>query len=93
MRQAMGEVWGGSLPHAVLPVTNATEPECHELAGSLLSATSAGKLIGLSLAPNPAHATATLQLPPVPGATQATLTITDALGRVVRTATRRLVVQ
>jgi hypothetical protein len=29
----------------------------------------------------------------VPGATQATLTITDALGRVVRTATRRLVVQ
>jgi hypothetical protein len=41
--------------------------------------------MALSLHPNPAHASATMQLPAVPGATQATLTLTDALGRTMRT--------
>jgi predicted secreted protein len=39
----------------------------------------------LSIFPNPAHALVTVQVPAVPGATQATLTLTDALGRTVRT--------
>ena len=39
----------------------------------------------LALHPNPVHASAMLQIPTVPGATQAILTLTDALGRVLRT--------
>ena len=39
----------------------------------------------LTLYPNPVHASAMLQIPTVPGATQAILTLTDALGRVLRT--------
>ena len=39
----------------------------------------------LALYPNPVHASAMLQIPTVPGATQAILTLTDALGRVLRT--------
>ena len=39
----------------------------------------------LGLYPNPVPASAMLQIPTVPGATQAILTLTDALGRVLRT--------
>lgn len=49
--------------------------------------TPAGPLADSSLAPNPAHATATVQMPAVPGASAATLTLRDALGRAVRAAT------
>jgi hypothetical protein len=52
--------------------------------GVLASAT-ANLLTTLTLAPNPAHATTTVQVPAVAGATQAVLTLSDALGRVVRT--------
>lgn len=50
-----------------------------------LTATAAPALLaGLALAPNPAHATATVRLPAVPGAATATLTLLDGLGRTVR---------
>lgn len=39
----------------------------------------------LALYPNPGHASTMLQIPTVPGTTQASLTLTDALGRVLRT--------
>ncbi|MBF9143330.1 T9SS type A sorting domain-containing protein [Hymenobacter properus] len=52
---------------------------------ALLAAANATPLPGLSLAPNPAHASTTVRLPAVPGATQATLRLLDALGRTVRT--------
>ncbi|WP_324675728.1 T9SS type A sorting domain-containing protein [Hymenobacter sp. GOD-10R] len=40
--------------------------------------------------PNPANASTTIQIPAVANATQATLTLTDALGRQVRTQSLRL---
>jgi hypothetical protein len=54
---------------------------------TLLATTAARGTLSFSLFPNPARAAATVQLPAVPGATTATLTLTDALGRVVRTET------
>ncbi|UOQ74565.1 T9SS type A sorting domain-containing protein [Hymenobacter cellulosilyticus] len=46
---------------------------------------SLARLTGLSLYPNPAHGTALVEMPALPAAAPATLTITDALGRPVRT--------
>jgi hypothetical protein len=43
------------------------------------------QLASLTLHPNPAHAHVTIQVLAVPGATQAMLTLTNAIGRVVRT--------
>ncbi|MFD2718942.1 T9SS type A sorting domain-containing protein [Hymenobacter monticola] len=58
------------------------------LADPTLTATMAAKdNLGFSIAPNPARSTATVQLPAVPGATSAVLTLTDAMGRSVRTET------
>ncbi|MGY3090720.1 hypothetical protein ACVWYF_003781 [Hymenobacter sp. UYAg731] len=58
------------------------------LTDATLTATAGPRALpDVAVFPNPAHATATVQLPPVPGASVATLTLTDALGRVVRTAT------
>jgi uncharacterized glyoxalase superfamily protein PhnB len=54
---------------------------------TLTATTAARGTLSFSLFPNPARAAATVQLPAVPGATTATLTLTDALGRVVRTET------
>jgi hypothetical protein len=54
---------------------------------TLTAATAARGTLSFSLSPNPARAAATVQLPAVPGAPTATLTLTDALGRIVRTAT------
>ncbi|MDO7851203.1 hypothetical protein [Hymenobacter convexus] len=53
-----------------------------------LTATTAAKgTLSFSLAPNPARTATTVQLPAVPGAPTATLTLTDALGRTLRTET------
>ncbi|WP_324670716.1 T9SS type A sorting domain-containing protein [Hymenobacter sp. GOD-10R] len=56
----------------------------------LLATHSSNSLVGLSLSPNPAHASVTVQLPALVGATQVTLTLIDALGRTVSTYTRAL---
>ena len=45
---------------------------------------------GLRVFPNPASSAVTVQVPGGPSATSATLTLTDALGRPVRTATAAL---
>jgi hypothetical protein len=51
-----------------------------------LTATNPGiEKVGMSLFPNPAHTSTTVQLPAQPGAASATLTLTDALGRPIRT--------
>jgi hypothetical protein len=77
----------GSLP----PLTSATANIAGYLAtltDPALTATMASRgSLSFSLAPNPARATATVRLPAVPGAAAATLTLTDALGRTLRTAT------
>lgn len=52
---------------------------------TLTAATPFLRAKNLAVFPNPAHTAATVQLPAVPGTTQATLTLTDALGRAVRT--------
>ncbi|MDQ2771200.1 MAG: T9SS type A sorting domain-containing protein [Bacteroidota bacterium] len=52
---------------------------------TLTATTAARDSFAFALAPNPAHASASLTLPAVPGATTATLTLLDALGRAVRT--------
>ena len=75
-----------SFPNAVATSTATSYAFIASLTDPALTATTpAGPLAGTSLYPNPALATVTVQLPPVPGAAAATLTITDALGRVVRT--------
>ncbi|WP_167856337.1 T9SS type A sorting domain-containing protein [Hymenobacter metallicola] len=55
-----------------------------------LSQRAASQLPGLSIYPNPARNAATVELPAVLGATQATLTLTDAVGRAVRTTSAAL---
>ncbi|MDQ2771199.1 MAG: T9SS type A sorting domain-containing protein [Bacteroidota bacterium] len=52
---------------------------------TLTATTAARDAFAFALAPNPAHALASVQLPPVSGATTATLTLLDALGRTVHT--------
>ncbi|MDO7851201.1 hypothetical protein [Hymenobacter convexus] len=54
---------------------------------TLLATAAAQGSLRFSLAPNPARTAATVQLPAVPGAPTATLTLTDALGRTLRTET------
>jgi hypothetical protein len=56
-------------------------------ATTLTATTAAPGSLSFALAPNPAHAAATLTLPAVPGTATATLTLRDALGRTLRTAT------
>ncbi|GAC1375847.1 MAG: hypothetical protein NVSMB30_20510 [Hymenobacter sp.] len=57
------------------------------LADNAALATSAPALAArVGLAPNPAHAAATVHVPAVAGAVRARLTLTDALGRVLRTS-------
>ena len=51
---------------------------------TLTATTAARNDFAFTLAPNPAHGTASVQLPAVPGAATATLTLLDALGRPVR---------
>ncbi|GAB3875162.1 hypothetical protein GCM10028824_29840 [Hymenobacter segetis] len=81
-----------------VPAAFGTLPVASPVGGSATFLASMTDLVGLATTgpralpdvavyPNPAHATATVQLPPVPGASAATIAITDALGRVVRTAT------
>lgn len=48
-----------------------------------LATAAATPLLGVSLAPNPTHAAATVRVPPVAGAAHALVTLRDALGRVV----------
>lgn len=48
-----------------------------------LATAAAVPLWGVSLAPNPAHAPATVRVPPVAGAAQVGVTLRDGLGRVV----------
>ncbi|GAB2864162.1 T9SS type A sorting domain-containing protein [Hymenobacter ruber] len=52
---------------------------------AVLATAAAAPLAGLSLAPNPAHTATTVHIPPVLGATEAILTLSDGLGRQVRT--------
>jgi hypothetical protein len=54
-------------------------------AGAALASASETLTAGLRLYPNPAKASTTLLLPAVAGASSATLTLSDALGRVLRT--------
>jgi hypothetical protein len=52
---------------------------------TLLATTAAKGTLRFALSPNPARTTATVQLPVGPGTTAATLTLTDVLGRTLRT--------
>ena len=54
---------------------------------TLTATTAAQGALSFSLAPNPARASTTVQLPARPGTATATLTLTDALGRTLRTET------
>ncbi|MDO7884346.1 T9SS type A sorting domain-containing protein [Hymenobacter cheonanensis] len=54
---------------------------------SALASPAASPLASLLVAPNPAHASTRVLWASAPGAAQASLTLTDALGRVVRTHT------
>lgn len=73
-------VFGQSFPYTTGFLASLTDPTLTATAPVLHPET-------IGLAPNPAHATATVQFPPVPGAATATLTLLDALGRTVRTRT------
>ena len=68
--------------------TNAPAAYLASLTDATLTAT-APALAGaaFTVAPNPAHGTATVQLPALPGTASATLTLLDAVGRVVRSTT------
>ncbi|MDO7851202.1 T9SS type A sorting domain-containing protein [Hymenobacter convexus] len=70
----------GSFGGAVGYLASLTDP-------TLTATTAANGALSFSLAPNPARTAITVQLPAVPGAPTATLTLTDALGRTLRTET------
>jgi hypothetical protein len=68
--------------------TNSFTGYLASLTDPTLTATAATRsTLSFTLSPNPARTAATVQLPAVPGAPNATLTLTDALGRVVRSET------
>ncbi|MBF9221689.1 T9SS type A sorting domain-containing protein [Hymenobacter ruricola] len=66
----------GSFGGSVAYLASLTDP-------TLLATTAAQGSLSFSLAPNPAHTTATVTLPALPGAPTATLALLDALGRAV----------
>ncbi len=57
---------------------------------ALATTTASLNAASLGLAPNPAHGRTTVLVPAVAGATRATLTLSDALGRAVRTVSAAL---
>ena len=76
----------GSLPALTSPAAVVGFLASLPTSSPLATATPA-VLAGLSLAPNPAHGTATVLVPALPGTSTATFTLLDALGRAIRTQT------
>ncbi|MFD2718941.1 T9SS type A sorting domain-containing protein [Hymenobacter monticola] len=98
VRVARGSVYVGGTVGPIASfgsqtINTSTSSACFlaSLTDPTLTATAAARgNLSFSLSPNPARSTATVQLPAVPGATSAILTLTDALGRTLRTETLSL---